>query len=107
MLKKVLTNVKEHFTYVGIQEYFDESMQLLFHKLNWKKVPYGKLNAAHRELRIDADLAAEIERTNKIDVELYEILKDQFLSEYHSNSKIKFENTFIKTKRWVRRIIKR
>lgn len=87
ILTNAIANINQHFSYVGIQEYFDESILLFNEKFNWKYTCYNKLNAANKQTIISPDLAREIEKQNPIDLELYHIMKERFIKELE---KIKF-----------------
>ena len=56
-------------------------MLLLNHKLNWRNSYYKKLNIGEDRTAIDEELVSEIEKRNKVDLELYRILKGRFLKE--------------------------
>lgn len=81
MLNKALENIEQHFVFVGIQEYFDESILLLNNKLKLGIRYYSKLNVTRVKPQIDTELIREIEKTNQVDLELYNIIKNRFFEE--------------------------
>lgn len=81
MLDSALKNIEKHFKFVGIQEYFDESILLLNEKLDLGIKSYTKLNSAKSKPQVDKELIRAIENTNQVDLKLYSILKEKFLQE--------------------------
>lgn len=90
MLDLALKNIDSHFTFVGIQEYFDESMVLLNEVLQLNLKHFDSLNKGIFREKYNPELIKEIEKQNQVDIELYETIKDRFLQNY---SKIKFKST--------------
>jgi hypothetical protein len=102
MLEKALENIEKHFKFVGIQEYFDESMLILNYKMKWKKSFYGKLNSAKVKPSINSELIREIEKRNKVDLELYRIMNGRFLKELRIvKAKLRIINAAKKLKRII------
>lgn len=76
-LALALNNVDAHFSFVGIQEYFDECLFYLGHLLNigMEDLVYQKKNAnpnPHVPVAIDQTTKDMAERINAMDFELYE-----------------------------------
>ena len=82
MLNKALESIERHFEFVGIQEYFEESILLLNNKFKLGITHYNTLNTAGAKPQIDTDLVRAIEKTNQVDMELYNIMKDKFVVEF-------------------------
>jgi hypothetical protein len=70
------------FAFVGITEYFDESVRLMTRKFGWPQPHYEPLNVAPGRMRredVPADVLKEIIRTHEPEFELYEFAKSLFL----------------------------
>ncbi|MDB9775836.1 sulfotransferase family protein [Vicingaceae bacterium] len=97
MLKKALANIDSQFEFVGIQEYFEESILLLNNVLKLNILYYKNLNRAEHKPIIDKELIIEIEKTNQIDTELYNILEARFIKQLekinNKSTKLKFLKT--------------
>lgn len=78
-------NMTDNFHFIGLTEYFDESLILLQEKLNWKKplfynrLKVGKQRPKQQELSID--LINKIKELNFADIELYNHAKEIFQQE--------------------------
>jgi len=97
MLKKALENIEQHFTFVGIQENFEESMILLNDKVNLKIRTLNHLNRAGLNSEIDNELIMEIEKQNQIDIELYNIMKNRFFEDLSKVKNLTTKKILLKT----------
>jgi hypothetical protein len=71
-LENCINNMVEHFSFVGITEYFNASILLLSKQLQWRPCQFGNMNLRKMETNVeDADVTRLIE-LNQLDLELYE-----------------------------------
>ncbi|MGF1587856.1 MAG: sulfotransferase family 2 domain-containing protein [Pleurocapsa sp.] len=90
-LEQAKKHLQENFSAVGIQEKFDESLLLLKSKLNWQKTPFyyqrntNKANF-YDQLEISNKTLSTIEKSNELDLELYEYANKMFEQEYNQQS---------------------
>ena len=96
MLSKALENIENHFAFMGIQEYFEESILLFNHKLGFKIRYFNHSNSARNKPQIDSELINEIENLNQIDLELYRIIEERFLEELKSLNCISTQKMILK-----------
>lgn len=79
MLDVALKNLEKHFDFVGIQERFDESLILLRKEMGWNKIYYKSVNVAKTKfITYDENIVDAIMETNKVDIELYNAVMQQF-----------------------------
>jgi hypothetical protein len=81
MLAKAKDNIEQYFSFVGLTNYFDESLLLLRRILHWRKPPFyikAKVSPPKPE-RSRADLKL-IEAHNELDSALYEYAEARFIS---------------------------
>jgi hypothetical protein len=77
---KALENLN-NFYYVGLLEKFNESIEQLGNKLNWKtryEVPFVNANTYEKQLKIDSTTQAVLEQYNHLDLLLYEAIKSKY-----------------------------
>ena len=83
MLKQALQNIEHHFSFVGLQEYYDESLILLKQKYNWT-IPYykykNKVSHTTAITEIDEDTRARLLKNNAADIELYNYAKNHLVT---------------------------
>lgn len=88
MYSKVISNLKEHFIWLGLTERFDESVLILSKLLGWETPPYyirenvSKIRKPARS--IDTDTIETIKKYNNLDIKLHNHankLLDQHISE--------------------------
>ncbi len=83
MLEKAIENIRTHFSFVGITEYFDESLKRLEKIYGWDISDYinHKVNDSRPKLKdIDPKTIKLIEEKNRGDILFYEQLKTEFLN---------------------------
>ena len=85
--EQALHNLSNHFSGVGLVEYFDESISLFSEKFGWVLKPYNKLNVKNTEVDISAELIELILSINQNDLFLYENVKKQLLMEFEKQVK--------------------
>jgi len=103
-LDMALNNLSEHFAFVGIQSEFDKSLVLLRHKHQLiKNIKYKARNVgAKRYAKVnptEADLAL-IRKYNILDLELYNLIRTNFDSEWRS---LHFRNIWLQYLRFANR----
>lgn len=76
-----LENLYTKISHFGLQEYFDHSMILFSSALNWKYPIYKSKNLENpnKLLKFEKHHLEKIAALNKIDIEIYEHAKQQFL----------------------------
>ena len=85
ILEKAKENLQNHFSVVGLTEKFEEFLQLLSHKLEWKTQLKKKQNVGENRVNkdeIDSETIAVIERYNQLDIELYRYAQTLFEKQY-------------------------
>jgi len=79
MLEKAKQNIDQYFSFVGLANYFDESLLLLKRILGWRKPPFyakAKVSPSKSEhSRVDLKL---IEARNELDCALYDYAEARF-----------------------------
>ncbi len=89
MLEQTFKNIDKHFDLIGLQEYYDESLILLQHKLDWQNVQYERQNVTlNKKNTITDEMIAEITKMNRLDLILYEKVKEKFLEELNQISNL-------------------
>jgi hypothetical protein len=85
MMERAIKNIKTHFSYVGISEYFYESLRRLQKMYGWDISEYTnhKVNDSRPKLDdIDPETIKLIEEKNHGDILFYEKMKTEFI---HAN----------------------
>lgn len=80
-LEEAKGNLEKYFSFVGIQEKFDESILLLAHLMGWKTPYYVTLNVGRKDTakrRRDEELLGRVRARNPLDCELYEWCRKRF-----------------------------
>lgn len=87
LLERAQQNLKQDFSWVGLTEYYDQSLLLLSKQMNWDRCLYLRRNTAKRADReISQALRDKIAARNWLDVKLYQAAKQQLfaqLAAYH------------------------
>jgi len=81
MLQLALENIENHFSFVGLQEKFDESLVVLGNLYNWKRLYYKEENVSKTGIKIsdvDQRTIDAIKELNGGDIKLYEIMEKRF-----------------------------
>ncbi|NJK39101.1 MAG: sulfotransferase family 2 domain-containing protein [Oscillatoriales cyanobacterium RM2_1_1] len=73
-------NMKNHFSVVGLTEYFDQSMLLMSKVMNWGNCYYLRLNSSSEKTEVSEKIKAKIAERNYLDVLLYKYTKENFLT---------------------------
>jgi hypothetical protein len=75
-------NIDQYFTFVGLNEHFDESLVMLKHLMGWKRYPiYAQKNVTGTRRKQDKETeetVATIRRFNQMDLELYDYAAKYF-----------------------------
>lgn len=88
-LNVALKNINSNFQFVGLTEYFDESLIIFQKQLNWKNIIYIKQNVStNKPLKenIPEEILETIRQNNQLDLILYESVKQKFLDYLYSNN---------------------
>ena len=106
MLERAKTHLQEHFSVVGIQEKFDESLLLLKDRLGWKKTPfYYQRNtnraSSYNRAEISPSTLSAIAKYNELDLELYEYANDIFQQQLEQAQKLNQNLQLFKLKNQV------
>jgi hypothetical protein len=81
ILEIAKTNLREHFSAVGLFKSFDESLLLFKKVLGWGSVYYVRLNVTKErpaKRQVPREERALIEKHNELDMELYEYARQRF-----------------------------
>lgn len=85
ILEKAISNIDQYFSFVGVQEHFNESILTLSHVLGWKFTPlYIPKNVTKNRPKInnyDSNTQETILRTNSLDIKLYEYALSLFIEQ--------------------------
>ncbi|MGB7925626.1 MAG: sulfotransferase family 2 domain-containing protein [Pyrinomonadaceae bacterium] len=88
------TNLREHFSAVGLFKSFDESLLLFKKVLGWGSVYYVRLNVTRErpaKRQVPREERALIEKHNELDMELYDYARQRFEADTRSQGAA-FEN---------------
>lgn len=81
-LNTAIQNVDQHFSAIGLLEFFDDSLILMKHTLGWRlPLFYKTANVGKRRSEPSAALRSLIEETNRWDSELYAYVKQRLISD--------------------------
>src|SRR5438874_7520968 len=79
MLVKAKQNIEQYFSFVGLTNYFDESLLLLKRILGWRKPPfYAKAKVSPSESEPSKGALKLIEAHNELDFALYDYVEARF-----------------------------
>lgn len=79
MLEIAKSNLKTHFSVVGLTEEFDQALTLAANLYKWRFPFYTRKNVAHRSSKdISEDTIELIRETNSLDFKLYQFAQDLF-----------------------------
>jgi hypothetical protein len=82
LLEQAKNNLENHFAFVGLAEYFNETILLMKKVLGWKRYPvYQTMNPTKAKphiSQIPEDTLRAIEKRNELDIELYELVAKDF-----------------------------
>jgi hypothetical protein len=90
MLDLAKRRLENEYTFIGLTEYFDESVVLLGQKLDWGLGFYVKMNVTHERKSaeaLDDRTLAFIVEANELDIELYQFACDLFFQEIDVSGK--------------------
>ncbi|MHC4139255.1 MAG: sulfotransferase family 2 domain-containing protein [Planctomycetota bacterium] len=82
MLKRAIENIENHFSVVGLQERFCDTIKLLQRFFDWPSLPYESQNIAKSrpgKLSLPRKTINIIEEHNVLDMELYEYARKRFM----------------------------
>ena len=96
LLEKAKANIEKYFSFIGITEYFDQSILLLQHIMEWKNCYYLRRNVSKKIDKeiISQELKEKIREKNYLDIKLYEYAKELFLKklkQYNLDDKNKLQ----------------
>lgn len=94
MLDKALENIDKHFSFVGLQEKFDESLLLLSKIYEWGTPYYKSQNVTKNRISVnelDNDTKKTIEELNKGDITLYNIIEEKINTQLEQIPNLSFE----------------
>ncbi|CCG43803.1 conserved hypothetical protein [Halobacillus halophilus DSM 2266] len=84
--KKALKNMNNEMSFVGITDYYNESLYMLEKQFEWFHVKdVKKVNVTSKRLDVNEipdDLIKEIKRLNKLDIKLYNKAKRDFIRKW-------------------------
>jgi len=86
--EQAMDNIEKHFFFIGITEYFDESLILLKKYLGWNYIYYIPRNVTNTKVKnFDDKIINKIKEKNKLDAKLYIYMKEKFELEMNKNLK--------------------
>jgi len=89
LLEEAINNINKSFVFVGVQEYFLESLILIKKYLNWKESLYvNKINTNKAKKNIDEvdqEMIELIRNYNSFDIKLYEYALNRFKRDVKKN----------------------
>lgn len=97
LLETAKRNVDSHFSFIGITEYFDQSILLLQQMMGWNSCLYLRRNSSQSKDKaiVSDQLKHQIAERNWLDVQLYEYAKNLLLEKLensHLSSPTTIEN---------------
>jgi hypothetical protein len=99
MLEKALENIEKHFSFVGLQEKFDESLLLLSKLYGWGTPYYKSQNVTKNRISVselDNDTKKTIQELNNGDIILYNTIEQKINAQLEQISNLNFELNKIK-----------
>jgi len=83
LLELAKHNMEQHFSFIGLTEYFEQSMLLLSKIMGWNHCLYLKRNVSKQKInsQISPELRQAIAERNWLDVQLYDYAKQRFLNQ--------------------------
>ncbi len=73
LLKIAIKNIEDHFDFIGIQEYFKESVSYLGRLYKWKHIKFPELNVnVEKKTALSSKEISIIEKMNMLDIQLYQ-----------------------------------
>ena len=78
ILSKAVSNIREHFEFIGITENINDGVLQLAKKLKWKSrinIPHINARKQKDDIFIDEHTRSIIEKYNQLDINLYKIIK--------------------------------
>lgn len=82
IVREVKENIDQYFSFVGLNEWFDESLIMLKRDMGWKRYPiYAQKNVTKSRRKQDKESAETIDtikRYNQMDVEIYDHVAQLF-----------------------------
>lgn len=88
MLERAIDNIEKHFDVVGVQEFFDKSVDLLLKTYGWKWTNYKSVNVAPEKsssTNLSAATISIIEKYNELDMALYKYGLNHFQKNLKKN----------------------
>lgn len=104
--KVAKSNIDKYYKFIGITEFFDESMLLIKLKLGWKNIFYESKNIGSKDNIIPSDITQEIVELNKWDYKLYNYCKERFIMQCKENDIFDKSRYYRKINKYVYPIIK-
>lgn len=98
LLKLAIANIDRYFSVVGITEYFDESLLLMASRFGWKRLWYTKsnVNTKKPKHKISKEELYILEKYNKMDILLYNYVRERFEKALKETKGLKFLVKFYK-----------
>ncbi|MFZ0476487.1 MAG: sulfotransferase family 2 domain-containing protein [Halobacillus sp.] len=94
--KKALKNMDDEMDFVGITEYYNESLYMLEKQFEWFHVKdVKKVNVTSKRLEVNEisdDLIKEIKTLNDLDIKLYNKAKRNFISKFERFSAVELKH---------------
>ena len=87
MLEQAKKNIKTHFYLASVNQFFDETILFLKEEFQWKFSFYVRQNVTGHGVKpsdLDQDTLATIKAYNSLDMELYDLVKEDFKSRIES-----------------------
>lgn len=104
LLELAKNHIEQNFSFVGLTEYFDQSVLLLSQVMSWNSCFYLRRNTSKAGAKqlISGELKAKIAEQNSLDCQLYEYSKNIFFQklEKHNIDRKKVENFRLNNKRF-------
>lgn len=86
LLETAKQNIENHFSFVGLTDYFDHSVLLLQKIMDWESALYLRRNSSNVKSRVavSEEVKQKIAERNYLDVELYEYAKEMLIKQLES-----------------------
>lgn len=98
-LSQAIDNIEQCFLFVGLTEFFDDSLILMKEKFKWSHIHYKRLNENTTSKgvdTIDPMTKRDITEVNQIDINLYRYVKEKFEKELLQVENINFKRRWLK-----------
>lgn len=108
LLERAIQNIDEHFTLVGLQERYDQSLLLLKDRIGLQDITYRSRNVGaqrYEKVLPTAEDIRVIKRYNQLDLALYETMQERFTTELRQLTALHVHLGWLRMRNWAKALI--